>query len=82
MRRKPEIDEKIKEIILVIFQHQSNKRLYQYVMIDNGMIEEIVEKLDKERDHMTTFIMEYSTALLLNLLLSKKGSDRAESIKS
>lgn len=51
-------------------------------MIDNGMIEEIVEKLDKERDHMTTFIMEYSTALLLNLLLSKKGSDRAESIKS
>ena len=51
-------------------------------MIDNGMIEEMVEKLDKERDTMSTFIMEYASALLLNLILSKKGLDRAEAIRS
>jgi hypothetical protein len=62
---------------LVIFQLQSNKRSSQAIMIDNGMIEEMVEKLDKERDSMSTFIMEYASALLLNLILSKKGLDRA-----
>ena len=46
------------------------------------MIEEMVEKLDKERDTMSTFIMEYASALLLNLILSKKGLDRAEAIRS
>ncbi len=62
---------------MVIFQLQSNKRSSQAIMIDNGMIEEMVEKLDKERDSMSTFIMEYASALLLNLILSKKGLDRA-----
>ena len=47
LRKKPEIDERIKGIILVIFQLQSNKRSCQSVMIDNGLIEEIVDKLDK-----------------------------------
>ncbi len=82
IRKLPNVDDKIKEIILIIFQLQSNKRSCQVIMIDNGLMEEIVHKLDKERDQIDAFNMEYATALLLNLLLSKKGLDRAESIKS
>jgi len=51
-------------------------------MIENGLIEQLVDKLDKDRDSMSAFHMEYTTALLLNLILSRKGLDRAESIKS
>lgn len=51
-------------------------------MIENGLIEEIVQDLDKERDQLAPFIMEYTSALLLNLLLNKKGLDRAEKIRS
>lgn len=78
----PNLSEMIKGIILVIFQMLSNKRACQAVMIDNGLMEEIIEVLDKERDQMAPFIMEYTTALLLNLLLNKKGLDRAERIRS
>ena len=47
LRKRPEIDEKIKGIILVTFQFQSIKRSCQTVMIDNGLIEQLVGKLDK-----------------------------------
>lgn len=82
LRKMPNLSEMIKGIILVIFQMLSNKRACQAVMIDNGLMEEIIEVLDKERDQMAPFIMEYTTALLLNLLLNKKGLDRAERIRS
>lgn len=42
---------------MVIFQMLSNKRACQAVMIDNGLMEEIVEALDKNRDQMAPYVM-------------------------
>jgi uncharacterized protein YdiU (UPF0061 family) len=72
----------MKGIILVFFQLQSNKRACQEILIDNGLLAVIVEKLDEERDTMNKFMMEYTSALLVNLILARKGLDKAEEIKS
>jgi hypothetical protein len=50
-------------------------------MIQHDLIRWLVQKMSKERESMETYLMEFMSTLLLNLLLRKEGLDKSEEIK-
>ncbi len=55
----------------------SIRKIAQKLMVENDLIRFVVEKLNKERETMSDYLMEYTTALLLNILLSKEGLSKS-----
>ncbi len=51
-------------------------------MIESSVIEFIVDKLDKERETISAYMMEYTVALFLNIVLIKEGVEKCASIKT
>lgn len=68
-------------IVLSTLQQLSVRPLGQKNMIEGDVIKWIVHKLNTERDSMSAYVMQHTTALLVNLLLRKEGLIKSEEIK-
>ena len=58
-------------IVLSTLQQLSVRPIGQKNMIEGDVIKWIVQKLNTERESMSAYVMQHTTALLVNLLLRK-----------
>lgn len=73
-------DSKVRRRSLGILQNLSLRKKPQLIMIKNGLVETCFKILDKEKNSLCAYSLDYFTALLMNLCLRKEGREACEAL--
>jgi hypothetical protein len=74
-------DSKIRRRSLGILQNLSLRKKPQTIMIKNKLVETCFDILNREKDSLCGYSLDYFTALLMNLCLRKEGREICESME-
>ena len=73
-------DTKVRRRSLGILQNLSLRKKPQLIMIKSGLVDTCFRILDKEKNSLCAYSLDYFTALLMNLCLRKEGREACENI--
>lgn len=73
-------DSKVRRRSLGILQNLSLRKKPQLIMIKNDLVATCFTILDKEKNSLCAYSLDYFTALLMNLCLRKEGREQCENI--
>lgn len=74
-------DTKVRRRSLGILQNLSLRKKPQLIMIKNGLVVTCFTILDKEKNSLCAYSLDYFAALLMNLCLRKEGREQCEIIE-